>query len=270
MARWQEILKSEIAGRPVPEKEKRPVKDAILAAFGPRGLAYFAPEPFPGGDDKYGRPIVDEGKKRRRPTQVPLVAIGMDRRVQVPTEALARYRRRHQPSISVSTILVPDRNTDEGLLIKGTTIAWAQIAEMLKGNWTEAFSIPPEKWEEMIAGAYERAGYDQVTLTPRSGDFGRDVIAVKSGIGCIKVIGSVKAYSPGHLVKHDDVRAFLGVLGGERDASKGIITTTSDFAPRIASDPFIKPYLSTRLELMNGERLQMWLTSLLQQSKRPF
>ncbi|WP_370137360.1 hypothetical protein [Bradyrhizobium sp. USDA 313] len=33
-----------------------------------------------------------------------------------------------------------------------------------------------------------------MTLTPRSGDHGRDVIAVRSGVGCIKIIGSVKAY----------------------------------------------------------------------------
>ena len=55
-----------------------------------------------------------------------------------------------------------------------------------------------EKWEEMIAGAYSRAGFDEVILTPRSGDYGRDVIAIRKGIGCIKIIGSVKAYKPGH------------------------------------------------------------------------
>jgi restriction system protein len=79
------------------------------------------------------------------------------------------------------------------------------------------------------------------------------VIAVKNGVGCVKIIGSVKAYKPGHLVKHEDVRALLGVLSGEQNASKGIITTTSDFAPKIKSDPFIKPFMPTRLELMNGE-----------------
>ena len=76
------------------------------------------------------------------------------------------------------------------------------------------------------------------------------------------MIGSVKAYKPGHLVKHDDVRALLGVLNGEQDASKAIIATTSDFAPLISSDPFIKPYLPTRLELMNGNQLMKWLSDL--------
>jgi restriction system protein len=54
-----------------------------------------------------------------------------------------------------------------------------------------------------------------VTLTPRSGDYGRDVIAVKRGLGFIRVIDRVKAYKPDHLVTADDVRALMGVLQGD-------------------------------------------------------
>jgi restriction system protein len=113
-----------------------------------------------------------------------------------------------------------------------------------------------------FAGAFHEAGYDEVVLTPRSGDFGRDVIAFKHGVGCIKIIGSVKAYGQGRLVRHDDVRALLGVLSGESNTSKGIITTTSDFAPTIRTDPFIKLFLPTRLDLLNGAELQKWLMKL--------
>ena len=100
------------------------------------------------------------------------------------------------------------------------------------------------------------------TLTPRSGDHGRDVIAVKASIGCVKIIDSVKAYGPKHLVSYDSVRGLLGVLSGELNASKGIITTTSDFPPNIMTDPFISPFVPNRLELMNGEALRKWLTDL--------
>jgi restriction system protein len=72
----------------------------------------------------------------------------------------------------------------------------------------------------------------------------------------------VKAYNRNNLVRHDDVRALLGVLSGEHNASKAIFTTTSDFAPKIKSDPFIAPFLPTRLELMNGEELRAWLAHL--------
>jgi restriction system protein len=88
------------------------------------------------------------------------------------------------------------------------------------------------------------------------------VIAIKHGVGCIKIIGSVKAYAPGNLVGYDDVRALLGVMGGERNVSKGIIATTSDFPPLIGNDPFISPFMPTRLELLNGKQLQECLTAL--------
>jgi HJR/Mrr/RecB family endonuclease len=42
-----------------------------------------------------------------------------------------------------------------------------------------AFKMPWERLEELVAGAYKRAGFEEVTLTPRSGDHGRDVIATK-------------------------------------------------------------------------------------------
>lgn len=148
------------------------------------------------------------------------------------------------------------------MLVTLTSLVWGSIVNELKADWSKAFEIPSHVWEEVIAGAYKRAGFDEVILTPRSGDFGRDVIAIKNGTGCVKIIGSVKAYKPGHLVKHDDVRALLGVLSGNSNASKGMITTTSDFAPRIPIDPFIKPFLPTRLELVGGRTLRKWLIDL--------
>jgi restriction system protein len=51
-------------------------------------------------------------------------------------------------------------------------------------------------------------------------------------------------------------------MGSERDVSKGIITTTSDFPPLVGEDPFIKPFMPTRLELINGDNLQKWLAEL--------
>lgn len=90
---------------------------------------------------------------------------------------------------------------------------------------------------------------------------GRDVIAVKKGLGSIRVIDQVKAYKPGHLVTANDVRALFGVL--QRDgASKGFITTTSDFAPRIKDDPLLIPFMPSRLELINGTMLLKRLQEL--------
>ena len=100
-----------------------------------------------------------------------------------------------------------------------------------------------------------------MTLTPRSGDYGRDVIAVKRGLGSVRVIDQVKAYKPGHLVTADDVRALMGVLQGD-GASKGFLTTTSEFAPKIHTDPLIVPFIPSRLDLINGKLLLQRLIEL--------
>jgi restriction system protein len=114
-------------------------------------------------------------------------------------------------------------------------------------------------WEEMIAGGYKAAGYDIVILTSRSGDFGRDIIAMRDDLGSIRIIDQVKAYKPGLRVSANDVRALLGVLQADRNASKGIVTTTSEFAPGVYEDPFIKPFMPNRLDLRSGPQLLEWL-----------
>lgn len=173
--------------------------------------------------------------------------------VQIPKRTTRRAE------LQLQTVIIPDEESSEGQLIRALEIPWRSIVNTLSRNWDDAFSISPRMWEEIIAAAFDQAGYDSVTLTPQSGDFGRDVIAVKHGIGCIRIIDSVKAYSPHQLVRHDDVRALAGVLHGDPNATKGILSTTSDFAPGIRKDPFLKPLMPYRLELMNGKVLQQWL-----------
>jgi restriction system protein len=80
------------------------------------------------------------------------------------------------------------------------------------------------------------------------------VIAIKKGLGEVRIIDQVKAYKHGHLVIADDVRALMGVLQTD-GASKGFLTTTSDFAPRIKTDPLITPLIPQRLGLINGKEL---------------
>jgi hypothetical protein len=74
----------------------------------------------------------------------------------------------------------------------------------------------------------------------------------KPGFGSIRIIDQVKAYGPGHKVSANDVRALLGVLALDLNVSKGIVTTTSTFAPGVEDE--IKPYMPNRLELKDGAR----------------
>jgi len=180
----------------------------------------------------------------------------------LPLKVQAALRTQQVPSLTVSSVIIPAGKTQSGLLVKSTSTVWDEVVKELGADWTVAYKIPPERWEEIVAGAFKKAGYDEVILTPRSGDYGRDVIATKHGVGCVKILGSVKAHAPDHLVPYDAVRALIGVITGEQNTSKGIITTTSDFPPRIESDINIKPFLPTRLELINGAKLQKWLEDL--------
>jgi hypothetical protein len=45
-------------------------------------------------------------------------------------------------------------------------------------------------------------------------------------------------------------------------ASKGFLTTTSDFAPRLRSAPLIAPWIPSRIELINGTALFSRLAEL--------
>jgi restriction system protein len=167
----------------------------------------------------------------------------------------------------LKSVIVPGEKTKQGILIEAVALPWFEIIEILKKNPKLAFEIPPRKWEEIIAGVYKRAGFEEVTLTPRSGDLGRDVIAVKRGVGIIRVIDQVKAYKPGHLVVADDVRALFGVVNAD-NASKGFLTTTSDFAPKLREDALLKPFIPARLELINGTALLKRLEEFSRQNPR--
>jgi restriction system protein len=154
--------------------------------------------------------------------------------------------------------------TSEGVIVRAAAVPWLEIFEHIRRdpNFLAYFAKEPRKFEEFIAATYDRAGFDEVTLTPQRGDGGRDVIAVKRGWGSVRFLEQTKAYSPGHLVTHDDVRAMLGVINIDRNSSKGLITTTSDFQPGVFTSPDFAPFLPHRLELKNGEALVAWLSEI--------
>jgi restriction system protein len=54
----------------------------------------------------------------------------------------------------------------------------------------------------------------------------------------------------------------IGVITGAANVSKGIVTTTSTFAPKVTEDEYIKPLVPYRLELKSREQLMAWLEKL--------
>lgn len=158
-------------------------------------------------------------------------------------------------NILLEAVVTLGPRTQEGNLITAVYPAWRAIVGLLERDPSFAFQIDARKWEEIIAAAYDEAGFDDVILTPRSGDLGRDVIAVKHGHFSVRFIDQVKAYGPGKIVTANDVRALFGVLSADPKANKGIVTTTAEFAPKIESDMLLAPFIPHRLELVDGKRL---------------
>ena len=183
-----------------------------------------------------------DGLWQRMPSE-PLLPLGMDL------------------DLLLQTVIVSGDKTTEGRLVQAVTVPWFDIIEVLRNDPGVAFQIPAYKWEEIIAGSYARAGFDEVILTPRSGDGGRDVIATIRGIGNVRVIDQIKAYKPSLLVTADDARALYGVLMLD-GAAKGFLTTTSDFAPRLTRDSLLGPIIPSRIELINGKMLLARLEEL--------
>jgi restriction system protein len=160
-------------------------------------------------------------------------------------------------------IVVTGDKTAEGRLIRDVSIFWFEIVRLLQRDSHFLFNLSPQRLEELVAGAYERAGYPEVILTPRSGDRGRDVIASKPGVGAIRIVDQVKRYAPGHRVTAEQVRSVFGVFAADLNVSKGVITTTSSFAPGALTQSRLDVYVPYRLELKDGPQLTQWLISLL-------
>lgn len=164
--------------------------------------------------------------------------------------------------LMMQAVVTLGESVTEGGVIEAVAIPWFAIVDAIRRDPALMHQIDWRKWEEMIAGAYKAAGYDIVTLTPRSGDKGRDIIATREDLGSIRIIEQVKAYAPGNLVPANDVRALMGVLSMDRNVSKGILTTTSDFAPGVYADQDIRSFMPNRLDLRPGPKLLQWLSQI--------
>jgi restriction system protein len=165
------------------------------------------------------------------------------------------------PPILLQAIIEVGDRTKEGQLVRAVALPWLEIIRFMLQDPRLIYELDPRKWEELIAGAWKKEGYD-VILTPRSGDRGRDVIATLHGAGRVRLFDQVKRYSPDRLVTADEVRSMIGVLTTEGNVSKGLITTTSHFAPGIEKDPRIQSLIPHRLELKPREPLLAWLEEL--------
>jgi restriction system protein len=159
-----------------------------------------------------------------------------------------------------AAIIVTGGRAAEGQLIEAVALPWFEIIKALERDPDFLHQLDWRKLEELIAGAYKREGWPEVVLTPRSGDGGRDIIASRPDWGTICFYDQVKAYSPGHTVPANDVRALYGVLNLHQNVSKAIITTTTLFAPGVYEE--FNAVMPNRLDLRDGPKLIEWFKRL--------
>ncbi len=119
-------------------------------------------------------------------------------------------------------------------------------------------SLPPAGFERLCQRLLRESGFEQVTVTGRSGDGGIDghgILQVNPFVS-FKVLFQCKRYSGS--VSSSQVRDFRGAMMGRAD--KGIILTTGTFTPDAQKEAVrdgVPP-----LELVHGEKLLDMFESL--------
>lgn len=114
-------------------------------------------------------------------------------------------------------------------------------------------SITPAAFERFAQRLLREAGFEQVTVTGKSGDGGIDGIGILqiNPLVSMKVIFQCKRYSKSTSVTPSHVRDFRGSMTGRAD--KGIIISTGTFTPEARKE-------ATRdgappIELIDGDKL---------------
>jgi HJR/Mrr/RecB family endonuclease len=106
-----------------------------------------------------------------------------------------------------------------------------KVAEGIARQPEKLFSIDPRYFEELMASIYADLDYE-VTLTKRTRDDGRDVIALsRKDYLSLKLLIECKRYARRRKVNVTQVRALFGVLEDEQ-ATKALLATTSGFTSK--------------------------------------
>jgi len=115
-------------------------------------------------------------------------------------------------------------------------------------------SLDPYQFEHVIDALYTEMGYT-TTLTQKTYDKGRDVIAEKKGVGEREKM-LIQCRRTERSVGVEEVRALLGTVSNEK-ATKGVFVSTSEFTHEAKKLETENP----RLELIGNKDLQVLLNS---------
>jgi hypothetical protein len=165
----------------------------------PAGTLYVRAEPDPIARVRRGIPV-RHLCPACTPADLPFIQPGAPHRIEDPKQLVLRFDAiiNSLPSLLLqAAVLDIGHKTDEGHIVEGVIIPWFEIIAQIARDPNFLFKVPWRRLEELIAGAYEREGWTNVVLTPRSGDRGRDISAEKPGSCAIRIVDQVKAYARG-------------------------------------------------------------------------
>lgn len=104
----------------------------------------------------------------------------------------------------------------------------SSLSELVARDPERIYRLDPEQFEVLVADLYSRNGFE-VEMTPRSGDEGVDLYAVKFlPFGRLLTVVDCKRYTPPHRVGVGVVRTLFGTVN-DHDASMGVLVTSSFF-----------------------------------------
>lgn len=129
------------------------------------------------------------------------------------------------------------------LVFLGFVVSFATIVAFSAANdveyraqsaFRDSASALETNWRQRVPRSYGAANPDAET---------------QSGIDRLRAGGATRREVERYLITAHDVQAMLGVIAADPNVSKGIISTTSTFAPKLREDPNITRLMPYRLEL---------------------
>ena len=133
------------------------------------------------------------------------------------------------------------------------TRAYDECRKIMYANLEQLSKCSPYQFEERISALYNKMEFS-TNLTPKSGDFGKDIIADKDGK---KYFIECKQYSNKNKVGRPDIQKLYGAITAEK--VEGIFITTSSFTNEA------KDYIeqnSIPIKLIDRDKLQIMLTDI--------
>lgn len=106
-----------------------------------------------------------------------------------------------------------------------------KLFEKISNDPNLMHEMDPIDFENFIAGLLDKSGFENIIVTPRSGDKGRDILATQT-IYDVPIIFAFecKKYAPHRKIQPDIMRALLGTIShAQTKANKGVLVTTSSF-----------------------------------------